>query len=178
MRYAALLRGINVGGHAKLSMPALRELLASAGYAGVTTYIQSGNVVFTSEDDDPERLARDIERRIAGDLGLNVTVLIRTGEELAAVVASNPFPDAVSAPSTLHVSFLSATPSAEQIATIDRQRFEPDEFGVGDRVIYLHYPNGAGRAKITNELWERRFALRATSRNWNTVNKLLAMVNV
>jgi uncharacterized protein (DUF1697 family) len=175
MRYVALLRGINVGGNKKLSMADLRELLLSLGYADVMTYLQSGNALFTSPRDDPTELAQKIEHQIARDLGLQVSVLIRTRQELATVVEGNPFQSATATPTRLHVSFLSASPNGERLAEIDPGRFEPDEFRIGDRVIYLLLPDGFHGTKLTNEFWERRLGLRATTRNWNTVTKLLSL---
>jgi len=177
MRYAALLRGINVGGNKKLPMADLRTLLSSLGHTDVTTYLQSGNALFTSPWDDPAALAQEIEQQIARDLGLAVRVLIRTPDELAEVIASNPFPDATATPTKLHVSFLSASPHAERLAAIDARQFEPDQFRVGDRAIYLWLPNGAAETKFTNDFWERRLGLTATTRNWNTVTKLLGLIS-
>jgi uncharacterized protein (DUF1697 family) len=177
MRYVALLRGINVGGHAKLSMTHLRELLQSLGYTDVMTYLQSGNALFTSPRDDPTELAREIEDQISRDLGLGIKVLIRTREELATVVDGNPFPNATMSPTRHHVSFLSAPPNGERLAEIDPRQFEPDQFRVGDQVMYLWYPDGSGRTKLSNEFWERRLKVSATTRNWNTVTKLLSLMN-
>jgi uncharacterized protein (DUF1697 family) len=177
MRYVALLRGINVGGHAKVSMTELRELVSSLGHSEVSTYIQSGNVLFTSSRDDPATIAQEIEDRIAIDQGLAVKVLIRTPDELAAVVEDNPFLREMKSPTGLYVSFLSESLDEARLAEIDAERFAPDEFRLGDRVIYLWYPNGAGRTKLTIDVWERRFGLSATTRNWNTVTKLLSLLN-
>jgi uncharacterized protein (DUF1697 family) len=177
MRYVALLRGINVGGAMKLSMPDLRALLESLGYSDVSTYIQSGNAIFTSPHDDSALIGREIEEGIAGELGLSVRVLIRTPAELAAIIEANPFPAARAVPTSLHVSFLSSQPDDQRLAAIDPTRFAPDQFRLGDRVIYLHYPQGSGRSKLTNDLLERRLGVTATARNWNTVTKLLVLAN-
>lgn len=177
MQYIALLRGINVGGHRKLPMADLRAVLCSLGYGGVTTYLQSGNALFSDPRDDPAELEREIEEGIARDLGLSVRVLIRTRDELARVIDDNPFPHATANPTQLHVSFLSTPPEGERLAGIDARQFEPDQFQVGDRVIYLQYPNGSARTKLTNDFWERRLGLSATARNWNTVTRLLDLAN-
>lgn len=158
-------------------MADLRRLLDSLGYADVSTYLQSGNALFTCPGDDPDALAHEIEQTIERDLGLKVKVLIRTGDELAAVIEGNPFPDAAATPTQLHVNFLSGQADAEKLSQIDARRFEPDEFRMGDRAIYLWYPNGAGRTKLTNDIWERRLGLTATARNWNTVTKLCSLMN-
>jgi uncharacterized protein (DUF1697 family) len=173
MTYVALLRGINVGGHKKVSMTDLRGVLRSLGYTDISTYLQSGNALFSSARQEPEQLSLEIERGIAGQLRLEVRVMIRTPEELAAVVDANPFREATADPTRLHVSFLSAQPDVERLAAIDARQFEPERFHVGDRAIYLWYPSGAGQARLTNAILERRLGVSATARNWNTVTKLL-----
>lgn len=173
--YVALLRGVNVGGHKKLPMADLRTALCSVGCANVRTYLQSGNAVFTSDREDAAALTREIRAHVAATLGLDVGVLLRTREELAAVVASNPFPVTATAGAKVHVVFLSANPSPEQWTTVDPASFAPDEFRLGDRAVYVWYPNGAGRSKLTLDVWERRLGVCATARNWNTVTKLLAL---
>jgi uncharacterized protein (DUF1697 family) len=178
IRYVALFRGINVGGNKKIAMADLRTLLSSLGYADVATYINSGNAVFTSQRDDPDALAREIEDRIAGELGMRVTVLVRTREDLAAVVERNPFADTATSPTSLHhILFLSAQPDAERLSEMQPYQFSPDEFVVGDRIIYLRLPNGVAGATLTYDFWERRFGLRATSRTLNTVTKLLRLAS-
>jgi uncharacterized protein (DUF1697 family) len=177
MRYIALLRGINVGGHAKLPMADLRTLLGSLGYTDVSTYIQSGNAFFTSPNADPSALEEAIQESIARDLGLTVPVVIRTRDEMATVIARNPFPAVADSPTSLHVSFLSAQPDPARVAAIDPQQYLPDEFRMGDRVVYLWLPNGFQRTKLGNDRWERQLGVRATTRNWNTVNKLLSLAD-
>ena len=175
MRYIVLLRGVNVGGRGKLPMGDLRTLLQAMGHTDVMTYLQSGNVLLTSSGEDPSQLGREIEQAIERDVGMNINVLIRTPEELARVMEGNPFPAGSANPTRLHVSFLSGAPDTERLAAIDPQQFEPDEFRVGERAVYLWYPNGSGRTKLSNDFWERRLGLTATTRNWNTVTTLLSM---
>ncbi len=169
----ALLRGINVGGHNKVAMGDLRELLGGLGYADVETYLQSGNALFTTTKTTPEGLAGDIEKGLKARLAIDVKVLVRTGAELAEVVEGNPFPEVTSEPKKLHVAFLSAPPDDEKVAGLDRARFEPDELRLGDRAVYLWYPNGYGRTKLTNDVLEKKLGVPATTRNWNTVVALL-----
>jgi uncharacterized protein (DUF1697 family) len=178
MRYVVLLRGVNVGGHGKLPMADLRRILTSLGHADVTTYLQSGNAVLTSQRDDVDEMAREIENAISLDLDLSIPVLMRTPADLARVVEANPFPQAAATPSHLHVAFLSSQPSSQRVAAIDRNRFEPDRFEFGERVLYLWYPNGAAATKLNNQFFERHFGperIIATARNWNTVTKLLSL---
>jgi uncharacterized protein (DUF1697 family) len=172
-RYAALLRGINVGGRRSVKMADLRALLSDLGYADVTTLLQSGNAVFTAPDGLPDSLAAEIEARIAADLGLTVNVMIRTGEELRGVVERVPFE--VRDPSKSAVAFLGGAVGHDQIAALDHAAFAPDEVVAGERELYLYYPNGMARSKLTPIL-ERRLAVPFTVRNWNTTTKLLALV--
>jgi uncharacterized protein (DUF1697 family) len=177
MRYVGLIRGINVGGKNKVSMADLRASMVSLGYTDVATYIQSGNVVFTSPRGDGTVVARAIERKIEEDTGLNVSVVVLSRDQLAAVIEQNPFPDAAERPTELHVNFLSAPPDEEAFNAIDPHQFAPDEYRLGKRVMYLRCPNGVGRSKLASYPWERRLGVRATSRNWNTVTKLLSMLD-
>lgn len=173
--YAALLRGINLGAHKKIAMGDLRAALESLGYGDVETYLQSGNAIFTTEKAEAT-VGREIETAVKSRFGHEVKVLVRAPDELAAVVAGNPFPEAATEPTRVHVAFLSATPDDKRMARIEPAAFAPDELHLGDRAIYLRYPNGAGRTKLTNDLLERRLGVTSTSRNWNTVSALLERV--
>jgi uncharacterized protein (DUF1697 family) len=157
-------------------MAGLRNVMTGLGYTDVATYIQSGNVVFSSDRDDPAELEREIEQRILQETGLDVSVMVRSQADLAAVIEGNPFQEAAAKPTTLHVFFLSASPDEERLEQVDPRQFEPDEYRLGDRVMYLHCPNGLGRSKLAAYPWERRLGLRITSRNWNTVTKLRGML--
>jgi uncharacterized protein (DUF1697 family) len=170
-RYIALLRGINVGGHNKVPMAALRETCESIGCTEVATYIQSGNVVLTSSL-GAKKLRTSLESAIAEQIGVAPVVVIRTDRQLTAVIANNPFPDAD--PDHLHVAFLSETPDATQVASLAELDYPPEEVAVRGDEAYFRLPNGLGRAKIP-ELFGRRIKTPATVRNWRTVNKLLQM---
>jgi uncharacterized protein (DUF1697 family) len=170
--FVGLLRGINVGGRAIVPMPKLKLLLVSMGFEDVTTYIQSGNVVFKSPTGDDEALAASIQERIAESFGVSTTVLLRTPAELAEIADSNPFLDRGADLSKLHVVFLSGPPAAGAVGELDPNRSPPDEFSVRGREIYLHLPNGAGRSKLTIDYFEKRLGVRATARNWKTLTKL------
>jgi uncharacterized protein (DUF1697 family) len=170
-RYVALLRGINLGARNKIAMADLRDLFAAIGAEDVTTYVQSGNVVFRSRTARDE-LIRQIEQRISSDLGLQITVLVRTSAELAKLVADNPFANRQSDPVKLHVTFLADTPTPARVRALDTTAFEPDEFRVAGREVYLHTPNGYGRSKLSNAYFEKQLDVAATSRNWKTVTAL------
>ena len=174
--YLALLRGINVGGHTRVGMDDLRRLFADLGHADVTTYIQSGNVIFRSPVDDSSRLAAEIEERIAQDLSVAVTVLLRTRDDLARIVASNPFVGRRIEPAKLHLTFLADAPDRDRAARLDRPADAPDELSLVGREVYLYCPNGYGRTKLNNAHVERRLGVAATTRNWNTFTRLLDLM--
>jgi uncharacterized protein (DUF1697 family) len=174
--YVALLRGINVGGKAKLPMADLRALLETLGHADVVTYIQSGNVVLTSPAKEA-KVAGDIAAGIKKEFGLQVPVIVRTRAQLAKVVAGNPYLKSGADPSKLHVTFLAAKPTAAAIAKLDPDRCPPDEFVVRGREIFMLLPNGMGRTKLTIDYFEKRLGTQGTARNWNTVNKLLDLMD-
>jgi uncharacterized protein (DUF1697 family) len=166
----ALLRGINVGGRNSVPMAGLRSVLEELGLEEVTTYIQSGNVLFRSQA-PVKSLPAQIEDAIADAFGVRPAVLLRTPAELEAVVDANPFPDT----SKLHVVFLERKPGAKHAARLDPDRSPGDAFELVGRELYLHLGNGAGRTKLTGDYLERTLGVRGTQRNWNTVMKLLAL---
>jgi uncharacterized protein (DUF1697 family) len=179
--HVALLRGINVGGRNRVAMAALREVVEGLGHTGVATYIQSGNVVFTSDEADPGTLAAALERAIAGQLGVKPTVVVLTREQLAQVVADNPFPGEDN-PRQVHALFWNGPLGTEELAAVaaaQRQAREAggrDEAKVVGTTLYLHTPDGYGRSELAARLariGSGRTA--ATARNWATVRKLLAM---
>jgi uncharacterized protein (DUF1697 family) len=175
-RYVALLRGINLGTHNRVSMPDLRALFASLGAEDIATHVQSGNVIFKSAD-GPGKLTETIEKRIRRDLGISVTVLLRTRPQLAKVLAGNPYAKSGKASTKLHVTFLAAKPDVARVRELDPERAEPDEFRVVGQEIYLHCPNGYGRSKLTNAYFEKQLGIAATTRNWKTVTKLAELVS-
>ena len=170
----ALLRGVNVGGRAKVPMPELRSRLSDLGFEDVLTYVQSGNVVFRTGG-GAKQVAGRVERAIADAFGLDVTVLVRTPAQLRTIAKGNPFLAEEPDPQKLHVVFLSDRPSAAAAAALDPDRSPPDRFHLSGRELYLHLPNGAGRSKLTNDYLERRLGVRATARNWRTLLKLVEL---
>ena len=175
-RYVALLRGVNVGGRNKLSMAGLRDVCTEAGCAAVQTYIQSGNVVFQAAQDLAERVPEIVTLAIRRRFGFETAVVVRSKEELRQVVASNPF-DTSGDPRFLHVAFLENSPGADAVARLDPERSPPDVFAVRGCNVYLHYPNGVARSKLTNEYLAAQLQTVSTTRNWRTVLALLEMVN-
>jgi uncharacterized protein (DUF1697 family) len=170
--YVAMLRGINVGGKRPVDMAELRSAFARLGHADVLTYIRTGNVIFRSHSNDPGRLAAEAERLIERDLGLSVSVLLRTASELAAVREGNPYVQAGIDERLLHVTFLGRDPDPDLLAALGEGFAGEDDFEVGERAVYLHCPGGYGATKLTNAHWERRLRVPATTRNWKTVGRL------
>jgi uncharacterized protein (DUF1697 family) len=175
MRYAALLRGINVGGNKKIAMAELRELLGALGYADVVTYLQSGNAVFSSPEAEPQALAAAITTGIQDRFGMSVSVVIRTGAELAAARQASPLPGEPDNPSRFFVAFLAAAPAAPAISTLDAMSFEPDRLWISGREAYMWCANGAADTMLTHAFLEKRLGVTATARNWNTVTKLVSL---
>ncbi|MEV7833667.1 DUF1697 domain-containing protein [Streptomyces subrutilus] len=175
--YAALLRGINVGGHKKVPMAELRTVLEGLGHGDVRTYLQSGNAVFDSARQDPAGLARELEAAIEAHFGFRVPSLVLDGAHLAAVVAACPFPVAELEGKQLHATFFSAQPGPERFAALDAAAYLPEEYRVGDRVVYLYAPDGLGRSRLGEALARPAVVkgLDVTTRNWNTVVKLAGL---
>lgn len=169
-RYVALVRGINVGSTRKVPMKDLVRFFEEAGCRDVRSYIQSGNVVFS---------AASMKKAVAAvcaagekQFGFPITMMVRTAEEMDAVIASNPF---AGDEAITHVVFLGDVPDAAQIAALERERFLPDEFVVNGREIYLKLPNGVGRAKLPVYV-SSRVKTPGTARNWRTVTTLAGML--
>jgi uncharacterized protein (DUF1697 family) len=174
-RYVALLRGINLGPHRRMAMQDLRALLTDLGYTDVATLLQSGNAVFTSPRRQVDKVTVEVEQAISHRLGMPVRCVLRTAAELAAVVGANPFRQHAGEGAKLMVTFLSGAVDRSRLAGVDPAEFAPDEFGVADREIYLWLPNGMSGSRIPVDFWDKQTGLVTTTRNWNTVTKLLAM---
>lgn len=175
-RHVALLRGINVGGKNKLPMKDLMALVTELGATEVKTYIQSGNVVFSASATLARGMSTVLADAIEAQLGLTVPVVVRTAAQMQAVVEGNPFLAAGLDPKTLHVGFLASKPSKAKVAALDPERSPPDAFEVRGQEIFLHFPNGVARTKLTNAYLDRTLGTTSTVRNWKTVNKLHEML--
>jgi uncharacterized protein (DUF1697 family) len=172
----SMLRGINVGGHHKIPMDALRDLYGSLKLRGPQTYVQSGSVVFEVEDRNLAPLAARIEQAIERKFGFRVSVILRTSAELRDAVEKNPFAGRSGIePSKLAVTFLATRPSAEASSRLLAIETAPEELHIHGRELYTYYPNGMARPKLSWALVERTLAIPGTSRNWNTVTRLLEM---
>jgi len=173
-RYAALLRGINVGGQNKVPMAELRKVMTGLGWGDVRTYLQSGNAVLTTDDPHPGPV---LERALAEHFGVRVPVLVRTAEELRAVAAACPLPVAELDPAKVLVLFIEEEPAEDHFAGLDAQLWAPDTFRHIGRAVYCHFPHGMGRSRLPAALERVRPALTMTGRNWRTVQRLIELTS-
>ena len=175
--YAALLRGINVGGNRKVPMADLRTLMEGLGHDGVRSYLQSGQAVFTADHGDEDSLAAELATAIEKRFGFAVDVIVRDHSYLRAIAEDCPFPAAELEAKQLHVTYFSTPVTADRFAEFDPAAYLPEEFRLGDRALYLYAPDGLGRSKLAEHLSKPRVnkGVIATSRNWNTVVKLVEM---
>lgn len=175
-RYAALLRGINVGGKKRVPMAELRQVLDGLGFTDVRTYLNSGNAAFTAAEGDPAELTERVEKALADHFGFAIDTLVVDGPYLHRVIEDCPYPAEELEGKQLHVTFLSEEPG-ERFAGIDAAAFAPEDFRTGEKAVYLYAPGGLGTSKLGVELARPKVVkgLRATSRNWNTVKALAEM---
>jgi uncharacterized protein (DUF1697 family) len=173
--YVALLRSVNVAGHGRLSMPELTESFVSLGHRDVTTYIQTGNVLFRSPKKSIAALTTAIEDQLERDFGTTPAVILRTVPDLARVLETSPFPAQGADPSRHHVTFLAEEPSPDRLAAFTPPASGRDELVIIGREVYVHTPDGYGNSKLSGAMLERRLGVVSTTRNWNTVTKLCAL---
>jgi uncharacterized protein (DUF1697 family) len=167
--YVALLRGVNVGGNNKLPMADLRAHFGALGFDNVRTLIQSGNVVFESSHVPTcEHIESSIEDRFA----ISASIALRTPQDLQRVV--DQLPDAMTEVGKLYVGFFTTKPAAADVVHLDHERFLPEQFSVSGHEVYMHLPTGMVQTKLPDYL-NRRLKVPITFRNWNTVNRILAM---
>ena len=168
-RFVALLRGINVGRAHQLGMPRLTELLTARGYGNVRTHLRSGNVVLDSDLSEAE-LAADLSGAIQQEFGFDVPVVVRTGAEIAAVVAGDPFATVATDPARYLVTFLPEAPAAAAVDALPPA--DSGEYLVRGRELYLWLPDGIANTPLAGWKWDRLLGVAGTGRNWNTVRKL------
>jgi uncharacterized protein (DUF1697 family) len=169
-RYAALLRGINVGKARQVDMPRLREVLTARGHDDVRTHLRSGNVVLGSPLGEAE-LGADLESAIEAEFGFAVPVVVRTGTELAAVVSGDPFATVASDPARYLVTFLPHPPAPDRVDALPAVE-GGGEYLVRGRELYLWLPDGIANTPLAAWKWDRLLGVTGTGRNWNTVTKL------
>jgi uncharacterized protein (DUF1697 family) len=175
--YVALLRAVNVGGKNRVPMAALRATLEKRELEDVSTILQSGNVVLRSSLAEGA-VAKLVGDAIAKEFGLEIGVVVRSGREIAAVAKSNPFLDEEPDrdPDSLHVAFLTKRPAAASVAKLDPDRSPKDAFAVHGREVYLSYPDGSGRSRLTLDYLEKTLGVGGTARNWKTVQRLAELL--
>lgn len=172
----SMLRGINVSGQKKVPMKELKALYEGLGFADVSTYIQSGNVIFRTAEKKTDTLPKKIENAIRDHFGFDVSVIHRTPKELDDVLKKNPYlQEKDLQPEKLYVSFLAGVPLPEHIEKALTYQTQADRFTVIDREVYLYLPDGYGQTKLHNNFMESKLKITATTRNWKTVNELFTL---
>jgi uncharacterized protein (DUF1697 family) len=175
-KFVALLRGINVSGQKQIKMPDLKSLFEDLNFTKVQTYIQSGNVIFESNTDDIKSLGGKIEQKIKEELSFDVKIILKTCAELEYILNNDPFlKKQKTNPDSVYVTFLSEEPSSINIKKLREVNYNPEEYFIDSKTIYVFLPNGYGRAKLNNNFFESKLKILATTRNWKTVNKLFEL---
>jgi uncharacterized protein (DUF1697 family) len=192
--YISMLRGINVGVSKKVAMEALRQVYTGLGFDNVQSYVQSGNVVFDSAEPEAAVLAGQIEAHIEQTFGFSVLVFVRSAPYIQRIIAANPFvrggadpgniiqgdPGNIiqGDPGKLHVTFFYTPPDPQVLGSLSLPAAAGDDrFAPGEGAVYLFCPNGYGKTRLSNDFFERRLKVSATTRNWNTVNALYQLAN-
>jgi|SRR5579864_4446980 len=174
--YVALLRGINVGGNKQVAMSDLRDLLGTLGFTGARSLLQSGNLIFQSGRQTGAKLERLLEVETEKRLGVSVDYIVRTSDEWKSAITRNPFPDeAERDPSHLLVMFLKQAPGEKDMQALRSAIKGPEVVRSDGNHVYVVYPAGIGRSKLTLTLIEKKLGARGTGRNWNTILKIAAL---
>src|SRR5262245_60439262 len=168
----SLLRGVNVGGHGRLTMASLKEAYVALGLGDVQTVLQSGNVLFRTNLRDRDALAKRISQEIERRFDMPIEVIVRTLAEIRMIVERGPSSPKLD-PAKLHVMFLDRVPDASHQATLAKDHKGPEMLEVRGPEIYLYYPNGVGRSKLSGAFIERKLDAAGTARNWNTLAKIV-----
>jgi uncharacterized protein (DUF1697 family) len=175
--YLSLFRAINVGGNAAVKMATLKELHEALRFNNVTTYLQTGNVVFDSEETDPHQLAERIANEFEKKFGFRTEVIIRTQAELKETFHNNPFHNQPDKEAKWIVAmFLSGTPDSQAVEGFLSSFSGIEKLFIAGKELYVYYPEGIGNSKLTNALIEKKLKVSGTGRNWNTVTKLAEMM--
>lgn len=179
MQYLALLRGINVSGQKKILMADLKSFFESNGFNNVTTYIQSGNVIFESSIREKEKLQLTLETMIEKKYSFHVPIELRTNAEMNSIVKNCPFTDVdlIENGTKVLVSFLSSQPLKKNIENIKPFVIEPERMEIKGKELYLYCPNGYGKTKLSNNFLEKKLDVKATTRNWKSVSHLINMMS-
>ena len=164
-----------MAGHNKIKMTALAALLRKLGFKDAETYIQSGNVIFTIQDNlTTKEIASIVEKAITRKFGYSVSAIVRTEKELSEAIALNPFlSEKDFDPAKMAVLFLAEQPSSDQIAKVANVDYPPDKFKIIGKEIFIYCPNGFGRTKLYTNFFENKMKVSGTARNWKTINTIL-----
>jgi uncharacterized protein (DUF1697 family) len=174
--YVVLLRGINVGGNKRIKMGDLRNALTTAGIENPRTLLQSGNVVVESNA-DTAALADIVETTIQSTFGFQSTVIVRTADEIRDLLTNRPFTaEQIEDGRFAHVGFCRDKPDRDGFEALQEAHEGSEELKLVGREIFVYYPDGSGRSKVTNSVIEKHLATPTTSRNWNTVEKIGSML--
>jgi uncharacterized protein (DUF1697 family) len=171
--YIALLRGINVGGHKKIPMAELIELLSNAGFENVQSYIQSGNVILESSEEQINTIEEQIKTSILNYFGFEVSVLVKTRKDLKRIFDTCPFSKEKKKKS--YFTILHNRPNDELVKIASKKVYEGEEYLIINDCIYYFCEKGYGQAKFNMNLFERKLKTASTSRNYNTIVKLLSL---
>lgn len=176
MKYLALLRGINVSGHNMIKMDVLKKMLENIEFHNVETYIQSGNVFLETEDENPQSVGFTVKQEIVKQLGFDVPVIVIKKSDLKKCLTNNPFFKEKNIDTKkLYVAFISKELNNSALNDLKISQFKPDEAFIDGNRIYMKLETGAGKTKLTQKYIEKKLNVSATTRNWNTVNKLIEM---
>lgn len=174
--YISILRGINVSGKKMIKMNALSRMYEGLGFDNIKTYVQSGNVIFTSGDKDVKEIEKVISSQIEAEFGFDVPVIVFDTKTLEAIIENNPFSKDGSKDATfMHVTFLADTPVEFNKEVIVRKKQPDEEIAFAPNAVYLYCPYGYGRTKLNNNFIESKLKVKATTRNWKTTNELLKL---
>lgn len=169
--YIVLLRGINVSGKNIIKMATLKDVLIENGFKNVTTYIQSGNIILSS-DLQKEGIATKVQQLIYDHFQLQIAVFCLNLQEMETALQNNPFTENIE-PNKLFFTFLNEEPAADLLADLEKIDFATDQFKVIDKVLYFYLPNGMSNSKLNNNFFEKKLKVTATGRNLNTLHKLI-----
>lgn len=172
----SMLRGVNVGPHNRIKMDELRAVYKRLGFDDPRTYVQSGNVIFSTKDKDIKQIALKIQDGIEKKFKFRPEVIVRSADDLRRAIAASPFADRPSLePSKILVTFLSGPPAREAHTVFEKFRDYREEIHLRGAELYIYFPNGAGKSKLPWSSVEKLLKVTGTARNWNSVTKMLAM---
>lgn len=174
MIYISLLRGINVSGQKLIKMDALKKMYQYLNFGNVKTYLQSGNVIFSSIEKDPKKIEKIISQKIKGEFGFDVPVIVLNIKKLKQIIDNNPFAEKKEL-TQLYVTFLASKPAAYDKKIIEDKKLPQEDIAFTDNAVYLFCPKGYGLSKLNNNLIENKLKVSATTRNWKTTLELLKL---